>query len=135
MTAAELIEALKETGTGERKLAWARDWLHDHKTGTGEDLIAAVGRLPRDLCPWPEGTMKKALRLIQGIPPDHVEFQGVPPPQGKEASEERLARILAGEIGRVVEAIGERSTAGHAFAEAHNIGAPQKPAGSKPAGK
>ncbi len=125
-----MIEALEKTGTGSAKILPCRQWLRDNKGAEAERLVAWAGK--EDPSPWPEGTMVKALRLLAGAKPDDPEFQGVPPPQGKEASEERLARILAEENKRVIETVLERSYAGHVFAQENSIGAPVKPAGSKP---
>lgn len=127
MTSEELIEALALTGTGPQKLEIARIALRNHKLDPKELLALMAEPDPstgRAL--WPEGTCEKArLMLEEGRKP--ADFQGAPPPMGKEASEERLGRIIAEQMGRMMQRMHGTIEDKQAEAEALNIGRPVKP--------
>ena len=127
MTGRELIDALKMTGTGEAKLNAAEVWLEKNPTAPAEKLLAEMERIDAGTrrSPWPEMTISKARQLIGGVSP--ASMLGIPPPHSKEAGEERLAKCLASEVNRIVEAVGVRQHEKQQDAQEQGIGAPRKP--------
>ncbi len=130
MTNEELLTALQTTGTGEAKLEIARLALRNHKLEPGE-LVALMSEVSSDTgrAFWPEGTCDKARQLLGGADPH--SFAGKPPPMGKEASEERLGRIIAEQIGKTLRDMRERSEEKQAEAQHLSIGNPVKVAEEK----
>jgi hypothetical protein len=126
VTSHELLDALKETGTGEHKILAARVAL-EQRPGLSPEELLAIMEEPNDVDRplWPEGTLHKARKILAGAHPD--SFKGAPPPMGKDASEERLAKMMAGEIAKVLERLGDKQADKQAEAEAMNIGRPVKP--------
>jgi len=65
MTSEELMEALRESGTGVPKLEAAEAYLRANDDALAEDLVEAMTASGD----WPEGTIAKAKRLL-GIDPE-----------------------------------------------------------------
>jgi hypothetical protein len=91
-SAAELLMALKATGTGEQKLEWIRDLLSENPDATAEDALAALEEKKA-----PEGTLAKARRLIAGA--DVTDLIDPPPAsliehQRRERSMEEAAAAM-----------------------------------------
>lgn len=133
MTANELIEALEKTGTGSGKIDRLRKVVEQDR---GLDALSLVGHMRMQGTDqrrggYPEGTVAKAERLAAGAKIE--EFLGVPPPQSKEASEERMARMLGQELGKIMERLGEKTHNGVEAAQELSLGNPQKPSGSRKA--
>jgi hypothetical protein len=122
MTGSDLLEALKLTGTGEKKLDAGRKELEHRPTLTAAELINSM--LIQNA--WPEGTLDKAKKLANGA--NVREFLGVPPPNVEEGKMRRLADTL---VVKLEEVFHERQ----ANVQAEQLGNPQahKPIGSEPA--
>lgn len=120
MTGSELLEALKITGTAEKKLDAAREELERRPTLTAAELVNSMDFQRK----WPEGTIEKAKRLLGGA--NVKEFLGVPPPNVQEGKLKILAETL---VEKGIESFMERQ----ANAQAEQVGVPQahKPEGSK----
>lgn len=125
MTAKELIEALRETGSGAARLELAEQHLAVQPAMTAHELLGAMSLVGIDgRTGWPEGTRDKAKRLLAGTPLS--ELMGVPPPNAEEAKMTALAKLMAE---KTADAFGERFAAG----QANNVAVPEahKPAKAK----
>lgn len=122
MTANELIEALRKTGTGAARLAEAERHLAAAPGISADALLQAMslGLKPA----WPEGTREKARRLLAGTPLS--ELMGTPPPNAEEAKMAKLAELMAE---KTADAFGER----FASAQTQQLAVPEahKPARAK----
>jgi len=112
MSGLDLIEALRQTGTGEGKLAVAERALRAKADATAEDVLAALACEPKVVG---AATLEKAKRLAGGAPVK--DFLGTPP---KNAEESRI-RTLGREIG---EAIVGQLQAGQDRANELGVGIP-----------
>jgi hypothetical protein len=88
MSGKDLAIALGRTGTGTYKIRICDDFLEKKPDATAEELIghlrgSGVG----------EGTIQKAEALKSGKPVE--EYLGAPPPEGRDAQEERIAQAVA----------------------------------------
>jgi hypothetical protein len=130
MTSDQLLDALKETGTGEQKLETARKWMEERHELRG-DSRALLNRM-RDERLWPEGTLEKAEKLLAGAAPQDVQFQGEPPrkePGAVEAMGEAV-KPLAEKLDQLVEAVKEKSHERQAEAQARGVAQPMRRATS-----
>lgn len=67
MTAREVYQKLRESKTGESKLAKLRAWLRGNRDASGQEMMThAVA------CNLPEGTMTKIRNLLAGLPVDGI---------------------------------------------------------------
>ncbi len=82
MNAVELLKGLRASGTGLGKILQARDMLREKRQKadrmSGHALLVMMGKI------WPEGTLKKALNLIEGRP---AEAPAPSSPMGFEVDE------------------------------------------------
>lgn len=131
MTAHQLIEYLAMTGTGSGKLEAARRWLARGGVNAAGNLLAAMEADKH----WPAATCEKARALIGGASPTEERFVGSPPKQSKEASEEKMSRMIDEKIDRVKDIFFSEHEERQAVAQARGIGNPLKPEGSEKAKK
>jgi hypothetical protein len=123
MNSDQLLDALKETGTGEMKLETARKWMEErHELRDSRKLLNTM----RDERLWPEGTLEKAEKLLAGAAPQDMQFQGVPPQKGPDAAEAMGAAVkpLADKLDQLVEAVKEKSHERQAEAQARGVAQP-----------
>lgn len=100
MTATELIEALRLTGTGEKKLEAAARIAAERSDMHADELARRLGDLPG----FSPGTAAKAAALAGGA--SVGEFLGTPPPNGDEAKNNLLAEKIGAVVGeKVAEAM------------------------------
>lgn len=96
MTSEELIEGLRQTGTGEPKLLNAQEYLDGHPSATPAEMVAALEAqgavLKAHGAGWPAGTVAKARHLLAGK--SITELLGNPPKLGEESRERRLVKEI-----------------------------------------
>lgn len=94
MNAADLVEALKKTGTGEQKLKACQDFLERNPRASAEALVNHLGNTLVDSFnrPLHPGTYDKARRIAAGESP--AKFDDGPPKQGTEGREKRLVEEI-----------------------------------------
>lgn len=120
MSAQAVIEGLEKTGTGEGKLRVARQFLERKPGASGTELVAHLKE--QGISPV---TLAKAEHLASGKNLD--DLLGTPPKQSKEASEERLGKIIGEKLGEAMERLHGTASVKMDEAQALSIGRPQRP--------
>jgi hypothetical protein len=121
MSGAELVEALKLTGTGPVYLAPAVARLGENAAATDREVEEALRNAFGEQ-PFPAGkdksffmlTAAKARRLIQGADPLSAEFHGTPPASHQDGRLKTFARELVQQMAEKVE---EKKNDGSALGE------------------
>lgn len=128
MSGLELIKGLEATGSGPYYLRPASLKLLEKRDASAEELAMELDRAG----PIYSVTAGKARGLIAGRSPD--SFNGKPPPQGQEAKELRMAKILAESNEKTMAALAEKIAERQGEAQVQKIGMPERPAiaGNKP---
>lgn len=114
-TVLDVIEGLKETGTGEAKIERMQRHAIENPSLEADAFCAWVDR---EVSPV---TARKARHLAAGQPLS--ELLGVPPP----SSREKQAMDVAGAMRDLVEILAEKGQARQAEAQEQGIGAPPAP--------
>ena len=103
-----MLDALAETGTGERKLRVGRRALDKDAHASAEavmhELREEAVRMGAGAL---EGTIEKAQRLLNGEPLSN--FLGVPPPHGMESKVEKLGNAFLDKVGAAMEGVRAKS--------------------------